>query len=431
MLDGRNPYPPPDFDPTAAPNFIWPPLVAYLLSPLTLLPLGAADFVMVAARSRVLRARALARRAPGLAGLRARRAVAADRRRDARLAPDGAALPAARAGLALARPRPRPGVPVGFATALKFFVWPLGGVAGSEHGATRRRCSRQASPERRSSSSSRYVSIDHYVRSLLQLGRGFDQDSYTLFGLLVQSGASETTGRIAMWAAGAALLAATWRYRSFTLAIAAALTLSPIVWLDYFALAAVPLAIARPRLSWVWFLPLATWGLSGAGLGIGDPWDIARLLVVFAVVLARRVPGRARPAACDGAGRRRDPAPRPRRRDLAVRRAPVGRARHRARDVLGSRTGSRSTSTTSSTPRPSRRPRRRSVSRARRRPVRRDERDLADGGRAPGRSRYRALSRGRRLGRDRRSCSRRSSRRSGCSMSATGGSTASRSSGHP
>jgi hypothetical protein len=73
--------------------------------------------------------------------------------------------------------------------------------------------------------------------------------------------------------------------RSFTLAIAAALTISPIVWLDYFALAAVPLAIARPRLSWVWFLPLATWGLRGAGLNIGDPWDIARLLIVFAIVL--------------------------------------------------------------------------------------------------------------------------------------------------
>ena len=124
-----------------------------------------------------------------------------------------------------------------------------------------------------------YVSIDDYARSLLQLGRGFDQDSYTLFGLLVQSG-SLGVGRADPDVGGRpVLLAATWRYRSFTLAIAAALTLSPIVWLDYFALAMVPLAIARPRLSWIWFLPLATWGLSGAGLGIGDPWDIARLLL--------------------------------------------------------------------------------------------------------------------------------------------------------
>ena len=75
-----------------------------------------------------------------------------------------------------------------------------------------------------------------------------------------------------------------WRYRSFALAIAAALVLSPIVWLDYFALAALPLALARPRLSAIWFLPIATWGLEGAGIGIGDVSDIARLLLVFAVV---------------------------------------------------------------------------------------------------------------------------------------------------
>ena len=86
-------------------------------------------------------------------------------------------------------------------------------------------------------------------------------------------------------AAGAALLAATWRYRSFTLALAAALVLSPIVWLDYFAVALVPLAIVRPRLSLVWFLPLATWGLQGAGIGIGDPTASAG---------ADRLPGRLR-----------------------------------------------------------------------------------------------------------------------------------------
>ena len=133
-------------------------------------------------------------------------------------------------------------------------------------------------------------------RSLLQLGRGFDQDSYTLFGLLVQSRrlGRPRAGRDVV--VGLVLLAATWRYRSFTLAIAAALTLSPIVWLDYFALAALPLALARPRLSWIWFLPLATWGLSGAGLGIGDVRTDLRVLVVFCVVLAVAFRGEPRDA---------------------------------------------------------------------------------------------------------------------------------------
>ena len=129
-----------------------------------------------------------------------------------------------------------------------------------------------------------FTPLDEYIRVLLQLGRGFDQDAYTIFGLIVQSGGSETAGRIATFAVGAALLAATWRYRSFTLALAAALALSPIVWLDYFAVALVPLAIVRPRLSLVWFLPLATWGVEGAGIGIGDAAGSARVLLVFLLV---------------------------------------------------------------------------------------------------------------------------------------------------
>ncbi len=48
MLAGRNPYPSPDWDPTAAPNFIWPPAAAALAAPLTLLPLEAADIVIAA-----------------------------------------------------------------------------------------------------------------------------------------------------------------------------------------------------------------------------------------------------------------------------------------------------------------------------------------------------------------------------------------------
>jgi alpha-1,2-mannosyltransferase len=285
MLEGHNPYPPADFDPTVAPNFIWPPLVAYLTAPLTVLPLGAADVVMLILGLACMAA------AVWIVGVRDWRVygvlalwpqVTGEMRVSHLTAPICLLL-------ALAwRTRDRalqPGLALGLATALKFFVWPIGVwlVATRRYRATLVAAGIAAAslllliP---------YVSLDHYARSLMQLGRGFDQDSYTVFGLLVQSGASETSARLAMWAVGLVLLAAMWRYRSFTLAVAAALTLSPIVWLDYFAVAMVPLAIARPRLSWVWFLPLATWGLSGAGLGIGDTWDIGRLLVVFGVVLA-------------------------------------------------------------------------------------------------------------------------------------------------
>jgi hypothetical protein len=131
-----------------------------------------------------------------------------------------------------------------------------------------------------------YTGLGDYTRALLQLGRAFDQDSYTVYGLLVQAGASDAVAKGATYAVGAGLLAATWRFRSFALALAAALVLSPVVWLDYFALAAVPLGIARPRLSPIWFLPLVTWGAQGAGIGIGDVSTNIRVLVPFAVVFA-------------------------------------------------------------------------------------------------------------------------------------------------
>ena len=90
---------------------------------------------------------------------------------------------------------------------------------------------------------------------------------------------------------GAALLVACWRRASLGLAVAAALVLSPIVWLDYYAVAAIPLAIVRPRLSWVWLAPIATWGLLSAGVGAGNGWGSARVLIVFGIVFAVIVRG--------------------------------------------------------------------------------------------------------------------------------------------
>ena len=284
ILEGHNPYPPPDFDPTRAPNLIWPPVVVYLLSPLTLLPPGVADVTMLLLG---LACMAAALWVVGLRDWRVYGVVAmwpqiAGEMRVSHLTAPLCLL------LALSwRWRDRrlaPGVVVGIATAVKFFVWPMAVwlVATRRHAA--------AFLAAMISGASLllilpYVSIDDYGRSLLQLGRGFDQDSYTIFGLLVQAGASETTAHVAVWVVGALLLLGTWRYRSFTLAIAAALTISPIVWLDYFALAAVPLAVTFPRLSWVWLLPLGTWGLEGAGIGIGDVGGSVRLLGIFSIVL--------------------------------------------------------------------------------------------------------------------------------------------------
>jgi hypothetical protein len=181
--------------------------------------------------------------------------------------------------------RALPGLIVGLAVAVKLFAWPLLVWLA----ATRRLRAAWLGAVVAAASVVLvlpFTDLRSYVDAVLSVGRAFDQDAYTVFGLLVQAGAPETVARGVSVLCIAGMLWATYRYQSFTLAVATALVASPIVWLDYFALAAVPLAVVRPRISPVWFLPLATIGLGGAGLELGDPLGTLRALVTFAIVFA-------------------------------------------------------------------------------------------------------------------------------------------------
>ena len=70
---------------------------------------------------------------------------------------------------------------------------------------------------------------------------------------------------------------------AFILAIAAALALTPIVWLHYFALLLVVVAIAQRRLGVLWFVPLGM--VVTPGSGHPAPWQTAWTLVVAAVTI--------------------------------------------------------------------------------------------------------------------------------------------------
>ena len=52
---------------------------------------------------------------------------------------------------------------------------------------------------------------------------------------------------------------------AFILAVAASLVLTPIVWLHYFALLLVVVALAQPRLGFLWFVPLLMVLTPGSG----------------------------------------------------------------------------------------------------------------------------------------------------------------------
>jgi hypothetical protein len=133
----------------------------------------------------------------------------------------------------------------------------------------------------------------HRVSSVTDLEQG---QSYSPVALALSLGGSARAGEALAVACGLALLAAVFRSargadgerRSFVLAIAATFAFSPISWLHYFVLLAVPIALASPAFALLWMLPLGFWALpmkSG-----GDLWRIvlADALVVAIVVLAAR-----------------------------------------------------------------------------------------------------------------------------------------------
>src|SRR5579859_51517 len=71
--------------------------------------------------------------------------------------------------------------------------------------------------------------------------------------------------------------------KGFAVAIVGAVMLSPIAWAHYFLLLAVPIALVRPRLSALWFVPLALWATGSAALG--EPHRLAIGVIVPLVVL--------------------------------------------------------------------------------------------------------------------------------------------------
>jgi len=285
LLDWQNPYPEPGGELSRGQNLIWPPVAALIVAPFTIVSPDVADWAIALAGLGcfMLSLRLVGVRDWRVYGVFALWPSVIGEIRVSRLTPLLCLL------VALAwRYRDRrfaPGVAVGLAGAIKFFLWPLGVWLA----AIGRRTATATAVVVAGASLLLvlpFTGLDDYVRVLLELGRTFDQESYNPYGLLVQSGAPSEVGRVATFVLGAALLIGCWRWKSFALAVAAALVVSPIVWLDYYAVAAIPLAVVRPMLAPVWFAPLATWGLLSAGIGAGNAWGSARVLIAFTIVFA-------------------------------------------------------------------------------------------------------------------------------------------------
>jgi hypothetical protein len=72
---------------------------------------------------------------------------------------------------------------------------------------------------------------------------------------------------------------------TFTLVLAVSLAASPIVWVHYFLLLLVPIALTRPRLSPLWFVPFAYFPLGESAWPGGDAGKLGLALVTTTVII--------------------------------------------------------------------------------------------------------------------------------------------------
>ena len=200
-------------------------------------------------------------------------------------------------------------VPLGAAIALKVFLWPL--VVWLA--ATRRwraavgAVAAAAALALGSWAVIGFDGIADYPDLLRRLSDLEAVNSYSAYAILVTTGLPSTLAHAVVAAAAAVLLALGWQAardgvdgdrRALTFALAAGFVLTPILWLHYLVLLVVPIALARPRLSGLWFVPLAMTVFElldlYRGWPRGDGWALLSVAAVVAVVIAAAVrrPGR-------------------------------------------------------------------------------------------------------------------------------------------
>jgi hypothetical protein len=141
-----------------------------------------------------------------------------------------------------------------------------------------------------------FAGFGSYPDLVRRLSEIQSENSYSIVGMAATLGLSEAVGQILTLAAGVGLLAGCVVFarrddevRSFTCAVVATLALSPIVWLHYLVVLLVPLAIARPRFSPIWLLPVLLWISPRPGYAEGFATFLPALAtaILLAVLLAR------------------------------------------------------------------------------------------------------------------------------------------------
>lgn len=133
------------------------------------------------------------------------------------------------------------------------------------------------------------------------LSRISEQESYSIVGMVEELGFGRGLANLATLGVGSVLVGLCVMFarrsddeRAFIVALAAALALSPVVWLHYLVLLVVPLGLRRPDFSPLWLLPIVLWvcprSENGEGLQPFVPAIVATTML--ALILVDRHEGR-------------------------------------------------------------------------------------------------------------------------------------------
>lgn len=298
LRGGSSPYPGLD-DPEVAAGvaYVYPPLTAILGTPLTALSAGAAGVVVMALLVAAVVGTLFIL---GIRDWRCYGIVFAWPGVYAAIMTGTLSIPLALTAALVWRFRDRArlaGASLGLSAALKPILWPIGIWLV----ATRRLATAMLSLAVAvvalgvSWAVIGFADVFEYPGLLHRVQELEEDDGYTVYALAIDLGASSAVARGLGLVVAVALLAGVVHLgrrgddrRAFVLAIAATLACSPIVWLHYFALLLVPVAVVQPRLGLIWFVPLGMWGF-GAGTGNGTTAEAAVVLAVVAATFVLAV----------------------------------------------------------------------------------------------------------------------------------------------
>jgi hypothetical protein len=306
LLAGESPYPALD-DPILEDQkgYVYPPQLLFALVPLTPLPVGVASalaaaglLALLALTLRVLQVRDVRCYAAAFLWVPSVSAVLLG----------NISIPLAFAVAVAWRYRDdvrRPAAALGIAISAKFVMWPLlvWTVATGRLRASVWAVVVGVLVTLVAWSIIGFDGLTGYPDLLERLSEIQAERSYSIVGMAATAGLPEVVGSALTLLLGGALLVGCVVYarrgddqRSFTCAVAATLALSPIVWLHYLVVLLVPVAIARPRFSALWLLPVLLWVSPRPGYAEGAATFAPAIAaaIVVGVLLWRPRPGRAR-----------------------------------------------------------------------------------------------------------------------------------------